>query len=148
MAATQASLTTGASFSLQAASLARHRSSQAPSELCASCGCSPTLLRRWISPACPPHFQFRPALHAAFSTKVHSSKTPSKLRRACVVKAAKQDENVPTWAKPGSEEVPPWAKEDKSGYQKEGPKDLPFGLYLLFSVFTAIAAVSLARNIQ
>lgn len=148
MAATQASLSTGASFSLQGASLAQHRSSQAPSESCANCGCSPTLLRRRRHPACPPHPQFRPALHAAFSTKVHSSKTPSKLRRACVVKAAKQDENVPTWAKPGSEEVPPWAKEDKSGYQKEGPKDLPFGLYLLFSVFTAIAAVSLDRNIQ
>jgi hypothetical protein len=43
----------------------------------------------------------------------------------------------------GNEEVPIWERRERERKLKEseGAKDLPFGLYLLFSAFTAIASV-------
>ncbi|GAQ87862.1 hypothetical protein KFL_003830110 [Klebsormidium nitens] len=133
MAAAQAVL--AAPWSSQAAPAARRKVPFSAAEAsCAGCGCpsklSPSFKKRIRNP-----------LHTTFAHAQHSFSKPSQSRRSCIVRAVEKEENVPTWAKPGSEEVPPWAKEDSSGYQKEGPKDLPFGLYLLFSVFTAIAAV-------
>lgn len=49
------------------------------------------------------------------------------------------DPSVPSWAKPGSDEPPPWARNEA---QKESSSfEVPFYLYLLASVITAIAAV-------
>lgn len=49
------------------------------------------------------------------------------------------DPSVPSWAKPGSDEAPPWARNE---VQKESSSfEVPFYLYLLASVITAIAAI-------
>lgn len=120
----------------QAAPAARRKlPSSAAQPSCAACGCSSVL-----SPAFKN--RFRNPLQTTNAQAPQSVSRPSQSRRRCIVRAVEKEENVPSWAKPGSEEVPPWAKEDSSGFQKEGPTELPFGLYLLFSVFTAIAAVS------
>lgn len=50
------------------------------------------------------------------------------------------DPSVPSWAEPGSDEPPPWARNEA---QKESSSfEVPFYLYLLASVITAIAAVN------
>lgn len=42
------------------------------------------------------------------------------------------------------EDIPPWERREREKKMMEGePKDLPFGVYLLFSSMVAIAAVSL-----
>lgn len=49
------------------------------------------------------------------------------------------DPSVPSWAKPGSDEPPPWARNEA---QKESSSfEVPFYVYLLASVITAIAAI-------
>ncbi|XP_059286937.1 uncharacterized protein LOC132040313 [Lycium ferocissimum] len=54
-------------------------------------------------------------------------------------KSKGKEEEVPTWAKPGTDEPPPWARneaqKDSSTFQ------LPFIVYLLASAVTAIAAI-------
>lgn len=40
-----------------------------------------------------------------------------------------------------AEEVPIWERREQEKKRREETNDLPFGLYLLFSSFTAIAAV-------
>lgn len=56
------------------------------------------------------------------------------------------DEQVPSWARPGSDEPPPWAREGGGGggQQEPGAVELPFFAYLLASAITAIAAVRLS----
>uniref|UniRef100_A0A0E0DTD3 Uncharacterized protein n=1 Tax=Oryza meridionalis TaxID=40149 RepID=A0A0E0DTD3_9ORYZ len=51
------------------------------------------------------------------------------------------DEQVPSWARPGSDEPPPWAREGGGGQQEPGAVELPFFAYLLASAITAIAAI-------
>ncbi|VFQ74920.1 unnamed protein product [Cuscuta campestris] len=50
-----------------------------------------------------------------------------------------EDQSVPSWAKPGSEDPPPWAKGEskKDSFSFE----VPFYVYLLASSVTAIAAI-------
>ncbi|KQK05661.1 uncharacterized protein LOC100828480 [Brachypodium distachyon] len=54
------------------------------------------------------------------------------------------DEQVPSWARPGSDEPPPWARDEGGG--GAGGRDpaavqVPFYAYLLASAITAIAAI-------
>lgn len=57
-------------------------------------------------------------------------------------KSSKSEETVPSWAKPDSDEPPPWAREGGKDNAATGPGlELPFGVYLLASAVTAIAAI-------
>lgn len=47
-----------------------------------------------------------------------------------------------TSGKAAEDEVPVWERREQDKKLKEESKDLPFGLYLLFSSFVAIAAVN------
>ncbi|XP_040379881.1 uncharacterized protein LOC121054430 [Oryza brachyantha] len=55
------------------------------------------------------------------------------------------DEQVPSWARPGSDEPPPWARGEGGGsggaQQEPGAVQVPFYAYLLASAITAIAAI-------
>lgn len=58
--------------------------------------------------------------------------------------SSKSDENIPSWAKPDSDEPPPWARDEaqsKTASTQQG-FDIPFYAYLLASAITAIAAVT------
>ncbi|KAL5717427.1 hypothetical protein ACHQM5_010429 [Ranunculus cassubicifolius] len=55
-------------------------------------------------------------------------------------KSSKSDEKIPSWAKPDSAEPPPWARNEGQEQSQES-SDLPFGVYLLASAITAIAAI-------
>lgn len=58
-------------------------------------------------------------------------------------KPNKSEENMPTWAKPDSDEPPPWAREEGQKDTSEKTFEIPFLVYLLASAVTAIAAVSI-----
>ncbi|KAG8044519.1 hypothetical protein GUJ93_ZPchr0005g15058 [Zizania palustris] len=52
------------------------------------------------------------------------------------------EEQVPSWARPGSDEPPPWARDGGGGGGAQEPGvQLPFYAYLLASAITAIAAI-------
>ncbi|KAL5202801.1 hypothetical protein ABZP36_013753 [Zizania latifolia] len=53
------------------------------------------------------------------------------------------EEQVPSWARPGSDEPPPWARDGGGGGggAQEPGVQLPFYAYLLASAITAIAAI-------
>lgn len=54
------------------------------------------------------------------------------------------EEEVPSWARPGSDEPPPWARDDGGAggrAQGEPGAQVPFYAYLLASAVTAIAAI-------
>ncbi|XP_057721951.1 uncharacterized protein LOC130936006 [Arachis stenosperma] len=54
----------------------------------------------------------------------------------------KSDENIPSWAKPDSDEPPPWARDDASASSSlQQGFQVPFFVYLLASAITAIAAI-------
>ncbi|XP_015969653.1 uncharacterized protein LOC107493093 [Arachis duranensis] len=54
----------------------------------------------------------------------------------------KSDENIPSWAKPDSDEPPPWARDDASASSSlQQGFQVPFFIYLLASAITAIAAI-------
>ncbi|EEF33846.1 uncharacterized protein LOC8258760 [Ricinus communis] len=55
--------------------------------------------------------------------------------------SSKSEENIPTWAKPDSDEPPPWARDEGSGNSAEQTVEIPFFVYLLASAITAIAAI-------
>lgn len=57
--------------------------------------------------------------------------------------SSKSEETVPSWAKPCSEEPPPWAQGEGKKAALENGFEVPFFVYLLASVVTAIVAVSL-----
>ena len=75
-------------------------------------------------------------------------------RRSSVVAAAGADgpgEPAPKAAKPepAVEDEPPWVRRERERELQAGaPQDLPFGVYLLFSVIVAIAAVRHARALR
>lgn len=56
-------------------------------------------------------------------------------------KSSKSDEQIPSWARPDSDEPPPWARDEGSGSTSQATFQIPFYAYLLASVITAIAAV-------
>lgn len=55
-------------------------------------------------------------------------------------KSQQEDQPIPSWAKPDSEEPPPWAR-NEAQQQSSSTFELPFYVYLLASAITAIAAV-------
>lgn len=55
-------------------------------------------------------------------------------------KSEQEDQPIPSWAKPDSEEPPPWAR-NEAQQQASSTLELPFYVYLLASAITAIAAV-------
>ncbi|PWA47706.1 hypothetical protein CTI12_AA399480 [Artemisia annua] len=69
-------------------------------------------------------------------------KTPKKCYKRLTVFAIKEEEeqSTPSWAKPDSNEPPPWARNEAQQESSSGG-DLPFGVYLLASAITAIAAI-------
>lgn len=56
-------------------------------------------------------------------------------------KSSKSDEQIPSWARPDSDEPPPWARDEGSGSTSQSTFQIPFYAYLLASAFIAIAAV-------
>lgn len=56
-------------------------------------------------------------------------------------KSSKSDEQIPSWARPDSDEPPPWARDEGSGSTSQATFQIPFYAYLLASAITAIAAV-------
>lgn len=57
-------------------------------------------------------------------------------------KSKKSEENIPSWARPDSDESPPWAKDEGKDNAPQQGFTVPFYVYLLASAVTAIAAVS------
>ncbi|XP_050228519.1 uncharacterized protein LOC126677783 [Mercurialis annua] len=56
--------------------------------------------------------------------------------------SSSEEESVPSWAKPGSDEPPPWARSEPDPNSTNNPTlQLPYGVYLLASAITAIAAI-------
>ncbi|CAI9110401.1 OLC1v1010412C1 [Oldenlandia corymbosa var. corymbosa] len=49
------------------------------------------------------------------------------------------DPSVPSWAKPDSDELPPWARNESQN--ESSGLQVPYGVYLLASAITAIAAI-------
>lgn len=56
-------------------------------------------------------------------------------------RSGKEEEAVPKWARPDSEEPPPWAKNESQKDSSSSSFEIPFYAYLLASAITAIAAV-------
>ncbi|WOL15689.1 hypothetical protein Cni_G24470 [Canna indica] len=56
-------------------------------------------------------------------------------------KSSKSEEQIPSWAKPDSNEPPPWARDEGSGSTSQSTFEIPFYAYLLASAITAIAAI-------
>ncbi|KAG6482822.1 uncharacterized protein LOC122014338 [Zingiber officinale] len=56
-------------------------------------------------------------------------------------KSSKSDEQIPSWARPDSDEPPPWARDEGSGSTSQSTFQIPFYAYLLASAFIAIAAI-------
>ncbi|KAK3034172.1 hypothetical protein RJ639_034312 [Escallonia herrerae] len=56
-------------------------------------------------------------------------------------KSEQEEQPVPIWAKPDSDEPPPWAR-DEAQQGSSSEFEVPFYAYLLASAITAIAAVS------
>ncbi|MED6106775.1 hypothetical protein PIB30_007805 [Stylosanthes scabra] len=52
----------------------------------------------------------------------------------------KSEEELPSWAKPNTDEPPPWARDEATSSSSEGFQ-VPFFVYLLASAITAIAAI-------
>lgn len=57
-------------------------------------------------------------------------------------KSEQEDQSIPSWAKPDSEEPPPWAR-NEAQQQTSSTFEVPFYVYLLASAITAIAAVKI-----
>ncbi|KAK3000851.1 hypothetical protein RJ639_022385 [Escallonia herrerae] len=55
-------------------------------------------------------------------------------------KSEQEEQPVPTWAKPDSDEPPPWAR-DEAQQGSSSEFEIPFYAYLLASAITAIAAI-------
>lgn len=56
-------------------------------------------------------------------------------------KSNKSDEQIPSWARPDSDEPPPWARDEGDKSTSQSSVKIPFFVYLLASAITAIAAV-------
>ncbi|KAM7523928.1 hypothetical protein LguiA_013830 [Lonicera macranthoides] len=56
-------------------------------------------------------------------------------------KSGKEEEALPKWARPDSEEPPPWAKNEYQQQSSSSSFEIPFYAYLLASAVTAIAAI-------
>ncbi|RWW29096.1 hypothetical protein GW17_00006399 [Ensete ventricosum] len=56
-------------------------------------------------------------------------------------KSNKSDEQIPSWARPDSDEPPPWARDEGNKATSQSSVKIPFFVYLLASVITAIAAI-------
>uniref|UniRef100_A0A5B7BT98 Uncharacterized protein n=1 Tax=Davidia involucrata TaxID=16924 RepID=A0A5B7BT98_DAVIN len=52
-----------------------------------------------------------------------------------------EEESIPSWARPDSDETPPWARDEAGQNASEQSFEIPFYVYLLASAVTAIAAV-------
>ncbi len=72
----------------------------------------------------------------ALPFRKHAARAPSQ-----VVRAESGEENAASTAANTSEDEPVWVKREKQRELEAQSKDLPFGLYLLFSCFVTIAAV-------
>lgn len=92
--------------------------------------------------------------HASHATTIlrvpqHSQrKRNSPPRRLVVVavtqgsaESSKSEENIPSWAKPDSDEPPPWARDEPNKNGSQQGFEIPFYAYLLASAITAIAAI-------
>uniref|UniRef100_A0A061S0U3 Uncharacterized protein n=1 Tax=Tetraselmis sp. GSL018 TaxID=582737 RepID=A0A061S0U3_9CHLO len=62
-------------------------------------------------------------------------------RKSIAVKSGEKDDTRPQSTKEEEDELPPWVRREREKAAAEKTGDLPFGLYLLFSSFVAIAAV-------
>ncbi|XP_052191531.1 uncharacterized protein LOC127800770 [Diospyros lotus] len=54
---------------------------------------------------------------------------------------SEEEESIPSWAKPGSNEPPPWARDEAARTASQQSFQIPFVVYLLASAVTAIAAI-------
>ncbi|KAL7184982.1 hypothetical protein ACSBR2_027010 [Camellia fascicularis] len=53
----------------------------------------------------------------------------------------KEEESIPSWARPDSDEPPPWARDEASQNASQQSFQISFFIYLLASAITAIAAI-------
>lgn len=56
-------------------------------------------------------------------------------------KSSPAEDKIPSWARPDSDEPPPWARDEANGSSLQPAFVIPFYVYLLASVITAIAAI-------
>ncbi|GJS65163.1 hypothetical protein Tco_0679727 [Tanacetum coccineum] len=80
---------------------------------------------------------------STFKTHYQTPNKAHKCYRRLTVFAIKEEEeqSTPSWAKPDSNEPPPWARNEAQQESSSSSADLPFGVYLLASAITAIAAI-------
>ncbi|KAL6959775.1 hypothetical protein U1Q18_039930 [Sarracenia purpurea var. burkii] len=121
---------------------------------------SPILRSRKLNSHCPSPFPPTPrsvnvsSLHPSLVsiTKIPRNRMKS-LTRSLIAPAAtkgsrnpqskeeEEEESVPSWAKPDSDEPPPWARDESGQNASQQKFQIPFYVYLVASAVTAIAAV-------
>ncbi|GMP32274.1 hypothetical protein CsSME_00006109 [Camellia sinensis var. sinensis] len=96
-----------------------------------------------LNPCCP-----TPSLLTATKISQNTTRKNSSRSRRLTVFAVtegsskeKEEESIPSWARPDSDEPPPWARDEASQSASQQSFQIPFFVYLLASAITAIAAI-------